>query len=183
MKTCSMNLIEWLHAQTQCSQEDEDFETIEPEADMRDTHQVQWSKDFQKIWKTVTSHFKSAFFENKFGFTCDIWDPLWFKKDVKSVTAKSVPILSAEFSNKDVTNFEVCSYCHTHLYKDKIPPVSKSASDICQTWICLHKIQSQRDWDMKTLIELSGKSQTCPWTLTPWWCLCHTSLMMITHSM
>lgn len=59
------------------------------------------------------NHFKRALVENEFGFASYVCDCLGFKKFVKSVTAKSIPILRAEFPNNSIAKFYVSKLLNT----------------------------------------------------------------------
>jgi hypothetical protein len=64
--------------------------------------------------------------KNRFGYSCNVCDRLWFEQDLKQVTNNHVDILAREFVDEDVSQFKVCATCWRSLNKQQIPGLSRS---------------------------------------------------------
>ncbi|XP_047993196.1 uncharacterized protein LOC125231705 [Leguminivora glycinivorella] len=45
-------------------------------------------------WKVSIKRFKSTFLDNEFGYACSVCDKLWFKNDLKPITAANLEVMS-----------------------------------------------------------------------------------------
>ncbi|GFV46177.1 helitron_like_N domain-containing protein [Trichonephila clavipes] len=72
--------------------------------------------------------FQKIFFENDFGHSCDIYDRLWFAKDIKNFvnndTTPNIQFLRTMLKNVNVTEVKVCSTCLKAINKNSVPLLS-----------------------------------------------------------
>jgi hypothetical protein len=85
---------------------------------LRETHN-QGTKKLQIILKSISIN-------NRFGYSCNVCDRLWFEKDLKQVTNNHLDILAREFVDEDVSQFKVGATCWLSLNKQQIPALSRS---------------------------------------------------------
>ncbi|CAN8011748.1 unnamed protein product [Ixodes pacificus] len=74
-------------------------------------------------FKGANSKFKNKFLGVEFGFTCSMWDRLWFQDDLMCIShvtnrqkkQSALDVLSHSFSGEDVENSKVCGACKDSL--------------------------------------------------------------------
>ncbi|CAF4955964.1 unnamed protein product [Pieris macdunnoughi] len=81
-------------------------------------------------WKSSIMRFTSTFLDNDFGYTCSVCDRLWFKHDLKTITAAQLKVVSDWFikENLQLCREEyklVCNTCKRSLNKKSMPPLAK----------------------------------------------------------
>ncbi|XP_047035800.1 uncharacterized protein LOC124641680 isoform X2 [Helicoverpa zea] len=87
---------------------------------------VTWSTK----WSSSIHRFKSTFLDNDFGHTCSVCDRLWFRNDLKAITAAQMQIISdwCVKENRQVHAQEftlVCANCKRSLNTGKLPSLAK----------------------------------------------------------
>ncbi|XP_047519209.1 uncharacterized protein LOC125059060 isoform X2 [Pieris napi] len=81
-------------------------------------------------WSSSIHRFKSTFLDNDFGHTCSVCDRLWFRNDLKAITAAQMQIISdwCVKENRQVHAQEftlVCANCKRSLNTGKLPSLAK----------------------------------------------------------
>ncbi|CAG5075517.1 Protein of unknown function, partial [Cotesia congregata] len=88
----------------------------------------------QSTWNTKWAYsivrFKSTFLDNDFGYACSVCDRLWFKNELKPITAAQLEVISKWFikENRLLCREEyemVCNTCKRSLNKKSMPPLAK----------------------------------------------------------
>ncbi|CAG5003633.1 unnamed protein product [Parnassius apollo] len=81
-------------------------------------------------WSSSIKRFKTTFLDNEFGHACSVCDRLWFKNDLKIITAAQLQVISDWFvkenrqlREEDYTH--ICNTCRFSLNKHKIPTLAK----------------------------------------------------------
>jgi hypothetical protein len=77
-------------------------------------------------YEKATDYFEKHFINNRFGYSCNVCDRLWFEQDLKQTTNNHPYILAREFVDEDVSQFKVCATCWLSLNKQQIPALSRS---------------------------------------------------------
>ncbi|PZC75234.1 hypothetical protein B5X24_HaOG206541 [Helicoverpa armigera] len=62
-----------------------------------DQIEVQAQSTWNTKWATSIMRFKSTFLDNDFGYACSVCDRLWFKNDLKPITAAQLKVISDWF--------------------------------------------------------------------------------------
>jgi hypothetical protein len=80
-----------------------------------------------KPWyENATDYFEKHLINNRFGYSCNVCDRLWFKQDLKQVTIYHLDILAREFVDEYVSQFKVCATCWLSLNKQRTTALSRS---------------------------------------------------------
>jgi hypothetical protein len=58
-------------------------------------------------YEKATDYFEKHFINDRFGYSCNVCDRLWFEQDLKQVTNNHLAILAREFVDEDVSQFQV----------------------------------------------------------------------------
>ncbi|XP_021192740.3 uncharacterized protein LOC135116561 [Helicoverpa armigera] len=81
-------------------------------------------------WSSSIKRFKTTFLDNEFGHACSVCDRLWFKNDLKIITAAQLQVISDWFvkenrqlREEDYTH--ICNTCRLSLNKHKLPTLAK----------------------------------------------------------
>lgn len=81
-------------------------------------------------WSSSIKRFKTTFLDNEFGHACSVCDRLWFKNDLKIITAAQLQVISDWFvkenrqlREEDYTH--ICNTCRFSLNKHKLPTLAK----------------------------------------------------------
>ncbi|UYV85108.1 K02A2.6-like [Cordylochernes scorpioides] len=81
-------------------------------------------------WSSSIRRFQSTFLDNDFGHACSICDRLWFKNDLKTITALQLKVISdwyvkenRQLRKEDYT--KSCNTCRQSLNKRKLPTLAK----------------------------------------------------------
>lgn len=65
--------------------------------------------------------FQRIFFDNEFGYPCNVCDRLWFRNDLKQFTTQFYSFLQKEIVEEDVTKFRLCHNCFTCMKENRLP--------------------------------------------------------------
>ncbi|CAH0404007.1 unnamed protein product [Chilo suppressalis] len=81
-------------------------------------------------WALSIMRFKSTFLDNDFGYACSVCDRLWFKNDLKPITAAQLDVISEWFikENRQLCREEyemVCNNCKRTLNNKSMPHLAK----------------------------------------------------------
>jgi hypothetical protein len=82
-------------------------------------------------YEKATDCFEMHFINNRFGYSCNVCDRLWFEQDLKQLTNNHLDILAREFVDEDISQFNVCATCWLSLNKQQIPALSRSNEFVC----------------------------------------------------
>ncbi|UYV84726.1 hypothetical protein LAZ67_X003222 [Cordylochernes scorpioides] len=81
-------------------------------------------------WSSSIRRFQSTFLDNDFGHACSVCDRLWFKNDLKTITALQLKVISdwyvkenRQLRKEDYT--KSCNTCRQSLNKRKLPTLAK----------------------------------------------------------
>lgn len=81
-------------------------------------------------WSSSIRRFQSTFLDNDFGHVCSVCDRLWFKNDLKTITALQLKVISdwyvkenRQLRKEDYT--KCCNTCRQSLNKRKLPTLAK----------------------------------------------------------
>lgn len=102
--------------------------TVQPSTSS-DQIEVQAQSTWNTKWSSSIMRFKSTFLDNDFGYACSVCDRLWFKNDLKPITAAQLKVISDWFikENRQLSSEEyklVCNTCKKSLNKS-MPPLAK----------------------------------------------------------
>lgn len=80
-------------------------------------------------WASSIMRFKSTFLDNDFGYACSVCDRLWFKNELKHITAAHLKVISNWYSKENrlcTEKYEmVCNTCKRSLNNKSMPPLAK----------------------------------------------------------
>jgi hypothetical protein len=66
-------------------------------------------------YNQANEYFQRNFYDNPFGYACDICDTLWYINDLKQVKEKRINILALDFPVMDVAPLKACVTCTATL--------------------------------------------------------------------
>lgn len=103
--------------------------TVQPST-FSDQIEVQAQSTWNTKWSSSIIRFKSTFLDNDFGYACSVCDRLWFRKDLKPITAAQLKVISDWFikENRQLSSEEyelVCNTCKKSLNKQSMPTLAK----------------------------------------------------------
>lgn len=64
---------------------------------------------YRMLWQLA--HSRRHFIKNEFGYSCNICDRIWFKKDLKPINATVAAFVARHFQDENVVNFELSGNC------------------------------------------------------------------------
>lgn len=104
--------------------------TVQPGTSSDQIEVQQAQSTWNTKWAFSIMRFKSTFLDNDFGYACSVCDRLWFKKDLKPITAAQLEVISEWFikENRRLCREEyemVCNTCKRSLNKKSMPPLAK----------------------------------------------------------
>ncbi|XP_063235891.1 uncharacterized protein LOC134538481 isoform X8 [Bacillus rossius redtenbacheri] len=104
--------------------------TVRPDTSPDQIEAQQAQSTWNAKWASSIMRFKSTFLDNDFGHACSVCDRLWFKNDLKPITAAQLEVISEWFikENRRLCREEyemVCNTCKRSLNKKSMPPLAK----------------------------------------------------------
>ncbi|XP_044581138.1 uncharacterized protein LOC123262784 isoform X2 [Cotesia glomerata] len=104
--------------------------TVQPGTSSDQIEVQQAQSTWNTKWAYSIMRFKSTFLDNDFGYACSVCDRLWFKNELKPITAAQLEVISKWFikENRLLCREEyeiVCNTCKRSLNKKSMPPLAK----------------------------------------------------------